>query len=320
MRAWLETSDDLGDFHWESKENSISVLILAMKWQFDTYGLSTVNKSLVNNLRVVDPEGKKIKITCAVVEEEGKIENYEKKDAEKYKVELRGGKQPIGSQKKPNLEWLDQNITAYYPDLFKNNSYDFIIGHIPYLANGPLNFRELHPEVEHKPKIILMIHDLPKTSDKDIDDESFLEWLSEADYIFSIGEHVDREILPYIARLDPKQCPVCKLYIPQLPMDLFKVHSATQKSKFHGAQTVTVMTGDRGDLEISGLDFDLAIGSATAASKQLLHFDGTKISFVVLGQNEEDKEKWKNDFAKILITKESGHQAIRFQSHFPSKL
>ena len=47
----------------DAQENPISILLLATKWQFDTYGLSTVNKSLVNNLRVVDPEGKKIKIT-----------------------------------------------------------------------------------------------------------------------------------------------------------------------------------------------------------------------------------------------------------------
>ena len=43
------------------EEKSISVLLLASRWQFDTYGLSTVNKSLVNNLRVLDPEGKKSK-------------------------------------------------------------------------------------------------------------------------------------------------------------------------------------------------------------------------------------------------------------------
>ena len=52
----------------------ISVLLLASRWQFDTYGLSTINKSLVNNLRLVDPEAKTIKITCAVVEEDGKSE------------------------------------------------------------------------------------------------------------------------------------------------------------------------------------------------------------------------------------------------------
>ena len=98
----------------DKEEKSISVLLLATKWQFDTYGLSTVNKSLVNNLRVVDPEGKKIKITCAVVEEDEKIESYQKEDAAKYKVQLRGAKRPRGPKKKPRIKWLENNTAAYY--------------------------------------------------------------------------------------------------------------------------------------------------------------------------------------------------------------
>ena len=69
--------EGLSEINSESQENPISVLILATKWQFDTNGLLTVNKSLVNNLRVVDPEGKNIKITCAVVEEDKSIKNDE---------------------------------------------------------------------------------------------------------------------------------------------------------------------------------------------------------------------------------------------------
>ena len=76
------------DNYSNDEQNDIEILLLATKWQFDTYGLSTVNKSLVNNLRVVDPAGENIKITCAVVEEEGNITEYERKAAEKYKVKL----------------------------------------------------------------------------------------------------------------------------------------------------------------------------------------------------------------------------------------
>ena len=79
----------------DGSKETISVLLLASRWQFDTYGLSTVNKSLVNNLRLVDPEGKTIKITCAVVEEEGKISNVDVKDAAKCGVVLKGAKQPM---------------------------------------------------------------------------------------------------------------------------------------------------------------------------------------------------------------------------------
>ena len=112
-------SDNEDDQDLDKREKTISVLLLATKWQFDTYGLSTVNKSLVNNLRVVDPEGKKIKITCAVVDEEGKIESKQKEDTEKCQVQLRGSKQPRGLKKKPNIEWLDNSTAAYYLDLVR---------------------------------------------------------------------------------------------------------------------------------------------------------------------------------------------------------
>ena len=50
----------------DTDDHPISVLFLATKWQFDTLGISTVHRSLVNNIRLLDPEAKKIKITCAV--------------------------------------------------------------------------------------------------------------------------------------------------------------------------------------------------------------------------------------------------------------
>ena len=56
---------------------------LFYSWQFDTYGSSAINKSLVNNLRLIDPESRSIKITCAVVEEDDKIKDVDIKDAEK---------------------------------------------------------------------------------------------------------------------------------------------------------------------------------------------------------------------------------------------
>ena len=88
-----------------SIENTISVLLLASRWQFDTYGLSIVNKSLVNNLRLIDPESKSVKITCAVVEEDGKIKDVDLKDADNYGVKLRGAKKPKGKKRdgKPQL-------------------------------------------------------------------------------------------------------------------------------------------------------------------------------------------------------------------------
>ena len=303
----------------DNKEKPISVLLLATKWQFDTYGLSTVNKSLVNNLRLLDSEAKKIKITCAVVEEEGKIESYQKKDAEKYKVQLIGGKRPRGSTKKPNIEWLDENIATYYPDLLKENSYHFIIGHAPYLANGPFNLKDRYPEGDGKPKVILMIHDLPRASDGDIDEDTLLEWLTEADVIFSVGKKVEAEINSCITSLDPKQShPVHKMYIPSYPLELFNIRK--DSANVCGIRNVTMMTGDSKDLEIRGVDFPLAVASAIGASKHILKFEGAKINLDLLTDNKEDKEQWKKDFPVLVQKEEFSGKSLHFQPDAPKTI
>ena len=93
----------------ESAEKRISVLLLSTRWQFDTFGLSTVNKSLVNSLRVTDPEAKTVEITCTELEEEGKIREDERGDVEKHGVELRGARQLRGKRRPPKRKWLNES-------------------------------------------------------------------------------------------------------------------------------------------------------------------------------------------------------------------
>ena len=276
-------------------EKHISVLLLATKWQFDTYGLSTVNKSLVNNLRVVDPEGKKIKITCAVVEDDINTKD-QKEDAERHKVILKGAKQPRGQKMKPHVEWLDKYTGSYYLDLVRENSFDFIIGHVPYLANGSLNLRDMYITTRGQPKVILMIHDLPRTTDGDIDEDSLLEWLSEADVVFSVGKEVEADIF---ASLPPEKRSQHKLYIPGFPLELFNVRRGkVEGNKVQGTQNVTLMTGDKKDLKINGLDFPVAVTSAAEASKHIRDFHNVKTNFVLLTSNKDDKEEWKKNLEK----------------------
>ena len=71
MKMESEDTDPQRDIPNASRE-TISLLILTTRWQFDTYGLSAVNKCLVNNLRVVDPDGKWVNVTCTVLEEDGR--------------------------------------------------------------------------------------------------------------------------------------------------------------------------------------------------------------------------------------------------------
>ena len=316
--AFPENPDDVD---LDKQEEPISVLVLSEKWQFDTYGLSTVNKSLVNNLSVVDPEGKKIKITCAVVEEDGKIESCQKEDAEKYKVQLKGSKRPRGPKRMPNKEWLDINTGTYYLDLVRENSFDFIIGHVPYLANGALNLRDIYTATENKPKVILMIHNLPRSSDEFIDHEALLEWLSEADAIFSVGKEIEAEVLSSIQSLPSEKRPIHKLYIPSFPLELFNVRrTSVEGNKIQGTQNVTVMTGERKDLEISGLDFPLAFASTFGASKHILDFDGIRSNFELLINNREDIDQWKKEFKDLIQKQEPRGRSLHFQADAPQNV
>ena len=306
--------DNSGD---TDQGNPISVLLLATKWQFNTYGLSTVNKSLVNNLRVVDPEGKKIKITCAVVEEEKNIKDDQREDANKYKVKLKGAKQPRGPKERTNIKWLDNSTAAYYQDLVRGNRYDFIIGHVPYLANGPLNIRDFYPESVDKPKVIFMIHDLPRTTDGNTDEDALVEWLSEANIVFSVGKDVEAEIISSIASLPPEEKPVHKLYIPSYPLELLNVcRDNVRDNKIRGTQHVTMMTGNK-DLEISGVDFPLAVASVSSATKHILEFDGLKTNFAMMTNIKKDKDEWRKEYKELTRGQEALGRALNFPSDSP---
>ena len=293
-------------------EKTISVL-LATKWQYDTYGLSTINKSLVNNLRLVDPEDKTIKITCAVVEE-GKINYAEVRDAGKCRVILKGAKRPMSKKRhsKPDLQWLDEYAATYYRHL-QDHHYDFIIGHAPYLANGCFNLRDLYRGREISPKIILMFHGLPKKENGDIDDNMLEEWLTEVDIVFSVGKAVESELIPYVAGMDEEIRPVHKIYIPSYPAELFHIAQEPKGTKIEGTQNITLMSTEFKDLDITGLDFPLAVNATIGAAEHIRDFDGVRTTLTMLAAHEDDTGKWKSASVKILQKKKQ-HTGLSFKT------
>ena len=300
----------------DDPQNPICVLLLATKWQFDTYGLSTVNKSLVNNLRVVDPEGKKIRITCAVLQDDGKIKDEDLMDAKKHGVELKGAKRPRGSKRggKPKLQWLDKNTGAYYLHLVHEQHYDFIIGHAPYLANGCLNIKDIFKTRNQLPKIILMFHALPKDQNGDVDEEILMDWLNEADVVFSLGKTIEDELVPYISALKPENRPVHKSYLPSYPLELFAVKQDNIQDKVRGTQNVCIMSGEIKDLDINGLDFPLAVTATAGASEHIRDFDGVRINLSLLAVREEEKPEWKAAFDQVLSERNLNDTGLSFQA------
>ena len=47
----------------DSRQKQVNVLMLTPQWQFDGYGVATVTRALVQNVRAIDPEEDFIKIT-----------------------------------------------------------------------------------------------------------------------------------------------------------------------------------------------------------------------------------------------------------------
>ena len=246
------------------------VLVLSYSWQFDTYGISLINRSLVKNLRSVDPMNRFMKIACAVVAEDGTIPDTDLKDAKKFGVELKASHQPRGLKTEPTIRWLDQSTGTYYRHLVTENKYDLIIGHIPYLANGCLNLRDMTREIHkgHNPKVILVSHTLPLNNEGDVDEECFVNWLRESDLILSVGDcmRLKVESVTKAWNLSLKN----RLYLPSLPLDQFDdIHQ--KKNELKGDQDILMMVTEDSDVE-------LGVVSAVQASRYIGFCDGANLN------------------------------------------
>ena len=286
---------------------SISILMLATRWQFDTYGLSTVNKSLVNNLRLVDPDSQTLKITCAVLDEEGKIAEGDKRDAEKHGVTLKGAKQPRGKKRKCEMSWLNEQSVLYYSHLAFKTKFDFIVGHIPYLADGSFNLRDLSRELHqgHSPKVILVAHALPLTSEGDVDEETLTDWLVESDMILSVGHNIQMKMDAYIDTMDHPDKIAHHLYLPGFPVEFFTVERRQDVDELKGEQSIVVMTTERECLSLSGLDLELAVKTSALASQYIMFHEGSNLckqisfNFKLIADKEDDKISWEENLKGI---------------------
>ena len=216
----------------------ISVLFLSPKWQYDTYGVASVVRSLVNDLWLTDPDGLKIQITCAVLQEDGKINEADVADAQKHNMKLRGVKLPRGSKEIPSTEKVNVYAPLYYKYLATRRKFDFVIGHIPYLADAALNFQDLCKDIGKPSNIILLAHALPRTSDNDIDENTLLEWLKVANAVFSIGEKMKSHIQEHLNCMEKTECPTHYSYIPGCPAELLKVLQEKRTNPLRGPQNI----------------------------------------------------------------------------------
>ena len=220
---------------------------------------------------------------------------------------------------KPKLLWLDEQAGTYYHHL-QDQHYDFIIGPAPYLANGCFNLKDLlSKRRELAPKIILIFHGLPKRENGDIDDEMLEEWLTEADVVFSVGNSVENELVPYIKGLDEENRSIRKIYIPSYPLELFHISQEPKETKIEGTQNITMMIGEIKDLDITGLDFSLAVNATIGAAEHIRDFYGVRTTLSMSAAHEDDAGRWKATNVKILQRKKQ-HTGLSFKTEVPTDI
>ena len=296
-------------------DDPISVLFLSPKWQYDTYGVASVVRSLVNDLWLTDPDGKKIQMTCAVLQEDGKINEADVADAEKHNVKLRGVKLHRSVKKIPIAEEINSSAQFCYRHLAKAHKFDFIIGHIPYFADGALNFQDLCRDIGKPSKVILLAHALPRTNENDIDENTLLEWLNEAHAIFSIGGIVKSEIQAFINCLEEKSRLLHHLYIPGCSAELLTILQENRTNPLRGSQNITVMTTEQKNLKVSGLNYELAVASSALASPKIHELTETeaKVQFLVLATDGEERKIWQESFNEIKEKQQTKDKRMAFQ-------
>ena len=215
---------------------------------------------------------------------------------------------------KPELQWLDESTGAYYHHLVNQQNYDVIIGHAPYLANGCLNLKDLNKEREISPKVILMFHGLPKDENGDVEDEMVSDWLNEADVVFSVGKAVESELLPCVAGMDEEMRPIHKIYIPSYPQEFFYVVREQKGKEVVGTQNLTIMSGGIKDLDITGLDFPLAVNATIGTAEHIRDFDGVRTNLTMLAAHEDDREQWKSESDETFKRKNVDRVGLSFKT------
>ncbi len=240
---------------------------------------------------------------CAIGEKNDQIPENDKTDAKRRNVTLIGATLPFGA-KEVDLSCLDIYPAACYQELYELCSdVTHVIGHIPNLANGAINIRNMFEDFDNPPpQVVLVVHDLPIDDDGDVDQEELTNWLSEADTVISIGHGVYNEIEAELGNIDDPPCHF--EYIPDCPASFLAIKSKEPVDNIpKGMQQILLFTGERKELVEQKIDFNLAIQSTLKAAAQLQLqtniSQSLKTQLVIVTVHPSDKDAWESEIKEI---------------------
>ena len=288
---------DTEHFNKSPHDNQISALVLTTRWLFDFTNITSVTRSIVNTLQFRNPGDLKIKITCAVLALDGNIEQIQIDDADKENVRLKGAKLPHGVENATaDITWINQLSSSYYQSLLDENSYNYVIGHAPLLAFGAANLSRTW-KGPNSPKVVLMVHTLPKTENGNIDKQLLCNWVKGTDVVFSIGETESKKLKRFVyGKLH-------HVYIPLYPIEC-DVGPGT-----HELQKVTLVVGKK-DTGYNGIHVKLAIAATARAVEQTSGTLKTQIVFV--GDEPAVESDLKAHFDRMLEKLSISQDLVKF--------
>ncbi len=294
----------------------MEILFLGTKWKYDSFGIAALNESLINDVWNIDPEGSTIQMKCAVFDH---LTEESKKDASLSSVELIGAKLPRGQKEFPDdISALDIHCINYFQDVdFNKRNFTFIVGHVPFLGNAPYNMSTyLKKHYNQVPRVILVIHDLPRDKDNKIDDRTLTELVQDAYLILSVGHQNFEWIEDY---MDLRNV-IHKLYLPYCPVEFFKISrpKVTTNDIKHSQHFLTFAAG-KGTEEARGIDYNLAVKSSAMAVDRLLSTkmcrNSTEFHFITLGTSKNEKQLWQNMFESTTGNIGLEYNRLDFQYH-----
>ena len=254
----------------------------------------------MDNIRQYDPNGEKIKLTCAILERNESLQNAHVDDANAHNVTLKGAIPPKGKKlSEPEIEWLNGSSALYYHHVFDQDaSYNFIIGHAPLFVFGAENLKRVY-KGDNVPKVVLFVHTLPKTTKGDLEKATLYSWIKGTEIFFSIGENVRNELDRFVRGMQHE------MYIP---LGHGKIPPGIQTVREN--ELLIAMAVGSQDFDFNGLDVMLGVEAADNAVKeiQLRRNLGEKnrLGIALFVEQSKDGQILKEEIAKrfpnVLVT------------------
>ena len=183
-----------------------------------------------------------------------------------------------------------------------------IIGHLPYLPNGPTNIKDYIYRGDPSVKVILVNHKAPYNENRNLDTDQLEQWCKSSDVVVSVGRSLFdfTETVLTGKNSDTKHI----LYVPACPVDFLKYdwldyHELGRYGHVTGTRNILVCCPERQKTE--GLHFETAVESIASVADFLLHSaepsDKVRVT-LNLTICDKDRDYWKSEFHKIMEKRE----------------